>query len=142
MFWFDIRCYIHILLYYILLYIYYYYTYYILYHTLPSSSVLSSVLPFPIIPSSSSNIPLPPLPFLPSHLSSSLPTLLSLPSFSFLSPLLFYPPLPLPHPHSKYTCRHLDILIYIPAVSGWVLGSGFWFEFWFRCDVLRILVFC
>ena len=71
--WFDIRCYIHILLYYILLYIYYYYTYYILYYTLLfSSSIFLSFSPSPLLPiSSSSSVLLLPL-ILPSPLLSIL----------------------------------------------------------------------
>ena len=45
------------------------------------------------------------LPSDPNHL------LLFIPSSSSL------PILPLPHPHSKYTCRVFHLLIYIPAVS-------------------------
>ena len=40
--------------------------------------------------------------------------------------------------HSFYTCRHLDILIYVPSVSGCVLSSGFgvmFYEFWCFADI-------
>ena len=125
-----------VILYIILLYIIYYiihtHVYYILYitiiilyiisytNTLPSllfsHSFSSSVL---FSSSSSSSFPLPILiSSFPHPNLSSVPSLFflifqsSIPSSSSSPNLLF----PSSHIHSKYTCRHLDILIYIPAI--------------------------
>ena len=70
-------------------------------------------LPSPPSPSSSSVL------FFPILIPSSIPS--SYPHPSFLLPLPFSSSLP-NHPtigssHSKYTCRHLDILIYIQSIS-------------------------
>ena len=100
---------VFILLYLILLYIY---TYTIISYTILFCSLLLSSfpsLPSPLLPISSS-----------SH--SSFPTLV-------------HPDLSV---NSKYTCRHLDILIYVPSVSGCVLSSGFgvmFYEFWCFADI-------
>ena len=115
-----------ILLYYIII-IYYYIIIHILYYTLPSS-----VLPL-LFPNLSSFLP----PFLLLYHSFSFSPLLfhsssvPLPSSYSLSQsiFLFFPPPASPliysspsssnhssSPHSKYTCRHLDILTYtLPA---------------------------
>ena len=94
---FDVRCLYYILYYTIIsyTYIYYYYTYYILYYTL---LFFCSIPSFPSLPS-------PLLIYLLFPISSS-----SHSSF----PTLVHPDLSV---NSKYTCRHLDILIYIPQES-------------------------
>ena len=123
----------YIIIIYYILYIYYYYIYYTLLSSdlspllFPISSL--PILPFqPLIHSIrvgtyiyllilfhssdlssvlfSSSIPLPILLFLYNPL-------LIYSSVLFLSPLLFQ----FQSSHSKYTCRHLDILIYIPDSS-------------------------
>ena len=122
---------------------------YIISYTILYSSSYSSLLsyfPSNILFSSS------PPPFVfPSNLSP--PFQASLPFSSHL--LLFHPPLPNlsppiplpphlslpssdPFPHSKYTCRHLDILIYIPRHS-----SSIPFPILFRntCRHLDILIY-
>ena len=106
--WFDVWCYITIIL--------YYYTYIILllYLILYSSSDLYSLLPppflFPPIYLLSFSLPFlfPSPPFLSPSISSFLPSSIPLPFFPSSSLLLFTLP-----SHSFYTCRHLDILIYI-----------------------------
>ena len=112
---------------YYILYIYYYILYihilllYILYLIL-YSSVLFFYLPFLLFPSLFQYSSSPPH----SHLSS-----ISLPPLFFSSPFptLVHPDLSV---NSKYTCRHLDILIYIPqesdpacfiGVDGWGVWS-------------------
>ena len=104
----DVRCYIlyyyyYTYTYYILLYIIHYY-YYILYLILYSSPLLIYSFPFPLSSS-----------FL---LSSSSPLLPNIPFPVYLSSVLSSPhSFPLPFKYSFYTCRHLDILIYIPQES-------------------------
>ena len=109
--WFDIRCYIHILLYYILLYIYYYYTYYILYYTLLFSS--SIVLSF------SSHLlffqyPLPPL------------------FFSFLSFFL---------PHSCPSWSICQFKVYVSAFGyPYLYSTRIWPRMFYRSGWLRCVV--
>ena len=130
---FDVRCYILYIT--IIYYIIIYYTYYIIIHILiyvlflsPLLLFLSSILPPHLLFPS----PLPPLPSLPNIHSIRVgtyiylfifnpdlfllpfpsPLPLHLPSLPFL--ILSYSPL---NPHSKYTCRHLDLLINVLSIS-------------------------
>ena len=112
-----------IIYYTIIYYILYYYTYTIIYYTLyytllflsspPSKSILLLSSPFFLL-------------FYPFFLFFSYSLFQSFPVFysSSLSPLLFQ----FQSSHSKYTCRHLDILIYIffrSIFSSFLLSSSF-----------------
>ena len=114
---------LYTIIYYYILYIYIYIYYYILYS--PSSS-----LPFP--PSLLS--PFSSYPFLP---SSPLP-IHSLPNIPF-KPLLSSSSLHSSSQYSFYTCRYLDILIYIPDSSPTIPPRMFYRSGWLRC-VVRICI--
>ena len=76
---------------------------------LPPSSPLTPILIIPFLFSVYS------FPSFPIILYVSVLTYTYLYSFTIFqdNPLLIYLPFPSPHPHSKYTCRYLHILIYI-----------------------------
>ena len=87
-----------------------------MYYTIIISYTILSLLLFLIL-SSSVLLLLPNTSLLPSHPLPNIPLLWSISSSSPNLPFLLFSPLPLQSSHSFYTCRHLDILIYIPAVS-------------------------
>ena len=100
----DVWCFCYILLY--ILYKLYiiYYTYTTISYLILYSPIFS--IPFPIFYTS--------LPFITLLFSSIIPPHLSIILPSFLHTLFSSSDLSFQysHPHSKYTCRHLDILIY------------------------------
>ena len=109
-----------VILYYtiILSYSYYCYILYIISYLILYSSLLL-LFSFPIYLSLSSSSIFPTIfsSFLLFLSSPSIPIILLFPSYSsnHSPPILLF--LIFHQPHSKYTCRHLDILIYIPDSS-------------------------